>query len=87
MLMTMIGFGCLLIAQHRGIRSLGFVMVIGLGVTLLACYTVLPAVLRLQTRAALLFADEEGREILRSARPNRKRRRRRKRKKALAAKP
>ena len=48
MLTTMIGFGCMLLAQHRGIRSLGFVMVIGLGVTLLACYTALPAILRLR---------------------------------------
>ncbi len=52
MLTTMIGFGCLLIAQHRGIRSLGFVMIIGLGVTLLACYIALPAVLRLRTSVA-----------------------------------
>ncbi len=46
---TIIGFGSLLIAQHRGIRSLGFVMVIGLGMTVLACYTMLPALLRLRT--------------------------------------
>ena len=52
MVTTMIGFGCLLLAEHRGIRSLGFVMVIGLSVTLAACYTVLPAVLRLRGRAA-----------------------------------
>ncbi len=49
MLTTMIGFGCMLTAEHRGIRSLGFVMIAGLGVTLLACYLVLPAVLRLRT--------------------------------------
>jgi predicted RND superfamily exporter protein len=49
MLTTMIGFGCMLIAEHRGIRSLGFVMLAGLGVTLLACYIVLPAILRLRT--------------------------------------
>lgn len=52
MLTTMIGFGCLLIAQHRGIRSLGLVMVIGLGVTLLACYFMLPAILKIRARAA-----------------------------------
>ena len=46
---TMIGFGCMLLAEHRGIRSLGFVMLAGLSVTLLACYTVLPALLRLRT--------------------------------------
>jgi hypothetical protein len=48
MLTTMIGFGCMLLAQHRGIRSLGFVMIVGLSVTLAACYLVLPAVLRLR---------------------------------------
>jgi len=49
MITTMIGFGCMLLAQHRGIRSLGFVMIAGLGVTLLACCFVLPAILRLRT--------------------------------------
>ena len=49
MLTTMIGFGCLLIAEHRGIRSLAVVMLIGLSITLCACYTVLPAILRLRT--------------------------------------
>ncbi|MHC4989672.1 MAG: MMPL family transporter [Planctomycetota bacterium] len=48
MVTTMIGFGCMLVAEHRGIRSLGLVMLGGLGVTLLACYTVLPAVLQLR---------------------------------------
>ena len=51
MLTTMIGFGCMLIAEHRGIRSLGLVMVVGLAVTLAACYLVLPAVLRLRAAA------------------------------------
>ncbi len=49
MITTMIGFGSLLLAEHRGIRSLGFVMLAGLGVTLLACYTILPPILRLRT--------------------------------------
>lgn len=48
MITTMIGFGCLLLAHHRGIRSLGFVMLIGLFVTLMACYGVLPAVLQMR---------------------------------------
>ncbi|MCH8210452.1 MAG: MMPL family transporter, partial [Planctomycetes bacterium] len=52
MLTTMIGFGCLLVAEHRGIRSLAVVMLIGLSITLGACYTVLPAILRLRTRKA-----------------------------------
>jgi hopanoid biosynthesis associated RND transporter like protein HpnN len=50
MMTTMIGFGCMLMAQHRGIRSLGFVMLAGLGVCLVACYVALPPVLRLRTR-------------------------------------
>ena len=50
MLTTMIGFGCLLIAKHRGVRSLGLVMVMGLGVTLLACYFMLPAILKLRAK-------------------------------------
>jgi predicted RND superfamily exporter protein len=53
MITTMIGFGCMTIAQHRGIRSLGIVMVIGLFVTLAACYLVLPATLRLRSRGVV----------------------------------
>ncbi|MHC4415835.1 MAG: MMPL family transporter [Planctomycetota bacterium] len=73
MLTTMIGFGCLLIAEHRGIRSLGFVMVMGLGVTLLACYTVLPATLRLRTPALSHATGEARGRMLRPARVARKR--------------
>jgi hypothetical protein len=62
MMTTMIGFGSMLLAQHRGIRSLGFVMLAGLGVTLLACYVVLPAVLRLRT-SPWRETPEETREI------------------------
>jgi len=50
-LTTVIGFGCMALAQHRGIRGLGLTMVIGLVITLAACYTVLPAILRLRTGA------------------------------------
>jgi uncharacterized protein len=49
---TMIGFGALLVSDHRGIQSLGFAVLAGLGVTLAACYSILPAVLRLRTRPA-----------------------------------
>ena len=44
---TMIGFGSLMLASHRGIFSLGFVMTVGLGFTLVACWIVMPAVLTL----------------------------------------
>lgn len=48
MLTTMIGFGSLLVSDHRGIKSLGFVMLAGIGSALLACYIILPAVLALR---------------------------------------
>ncbi len=50
LLTTMIGFGAMMIAEHRGIRSLGAVMTTGLGMTLLACYTVMPAILQLRNQ-------------------------------------
>ena len=42
-LTTVIGFACMMLAEHRGIRSLGFVVSLGLIMTLLACWTVMPA--------------------------------------------
>ena len=47
---TIIGFGAMLVAEHRGIRSLSIVMVTGLAITWLACMLALPAALRLRTR-------------------------------------
>ncbi len=44
---TMIGFGGLLLAHHRGLASLGAVMVIGSFTSMLACLLVLPAALKL----------------------------------------
>ncbi len=55
---TMIGFGCMLVAEHRGIRSLGQVMLIGLGMTYVACLTVLPAMLHLRTGVRERNGDE-----------------------------
>lgn len=49
-LTTVIGFACMMLAQHRGIRSLGFVVSLGLILTLLACWTVMPAWLVLTQR-------------------------------------
>lgn len=48
-LTTVIGFGCMMIAEHRGIRSLGFVMSIGLSLVWVATVLMLPAILRLRT--------------------------------------
>jgi len=44
---TIAGFGSLMIAQHRGISSLGFVMAIGTATCMIAGVTVLPAILNL----------------------------------------
>ncbi|MBI3462552.1 MAG: MMPL family transporter, partial [Planctomycetes bacterium] len=43
---NIIGFGTLAIADHRGIRSLGLVLVLGMGFCLLASLIFLPALLR-----------------------------------------
>ncbi|MFQ5656954.1 MAG: MMPL family transporter, partial [Candidatus Methylomirabilales bacterium] len=40
---TMVGFGSLMVASHRGIFSLGFLLAVGVGSILLASLTVLPA--------------------------------------------
>ncbi len=49
-LTTMIGFGALGLASHRGIESLGLTMTAGIGLTMLACLTVMPAWLELRQR-------------------------------------
>ena len=47
---TILGFATLLAARHRGIQSLGFVLAVGIAQTLVACLTVMPAVLALRRR-------------------------------------
>ncbi len=47
---TAIGFACMMIAEHRGVRSLGLVMTMGLMLTWGASVLVLPPVLRLRSR-------------------------------------
>ena len=44
---SMIGFGTLMIASHRGLSSLGLVLLLGVGSCLLVALVPLPAVLRL----------------------------------------
>ncbi len=51
-LATIIGFGAMSFARHRGIADLGLVMALGVGLTLLACLIVLPAMLTLRNRWA-----------------------------------
>jgi hypothetical protein len=45
-LTTMIGFGGLLLSFHPGLRSIGVLAVIGIGATLLAALTFLPALVQ-----------------------------------------
>jgi len=47
---TMIGFGGLLFAHHRGLASLGWVMVLGSLMGMLACLLVLPPALKIMRR-------------------------------------
>ncbi len=49
-LVAIAGFGSLMLAQHRGIRSLGLVMSVGIAACMLAALAVLPAVLNLLSR-------------------------------------
>jgi hypothetical protein len=45
-LTTMIGFGLLSLSAHRGIRSLGIILLLGITLNLLACLALLPTALR-----------------------------------------
>ena len=49
-LTAVIGFGCLVLARHRGIQSLGFTLATGICLTMLACLIAMPAWLELRTR-------------------------------------
>ncbi len=47
---TMIGFAAMMFAHHRGLYSLGFVLTVGIGMTMLSCWTIMPAWLELRRR-------------------------------------
>jgi hypothetical protein len=47
-LTTIAGFGSLMLAEHQGIASLGFVMSVGVAACMIAALTFLPALLRWQ---------------------------------------
>lgn len=49
-LTTMIGFGCLVIAEHKGLRSLGMVMAIGSAACVLAVVVLLPSLLAIREK-------------------------------------
>ena len=46
-LATVLGFATLMFARHRGVASLGFVLTVGIALTTLACWFVMPAVLEI----------------------------------------
>jgi len=52
-LTTIVGFGSLILADHQGIKSLGYVMATGTATCLIAGLTFLPAVLTLLMRSGL----------------------------------
>lgn len=54
---TVIGFACMMIAEHRGIRSLGLVMSLGLTLVWVATIFFLPAILRLRTRETMSLEE------------------------------
>jgi predicted RND superfamily exporter protein len=66
-LTTIIGFGSMMIASHRGLQSLGRVLVIGIFCCLITSLVVLPAILSLWTR------NEREEPVDRSSPPKRKR--------------
>jgi uncharacterized protein len=58
-LTSMIGFGSMILAAHRGLASLGLVLVIGLGSCLFVSLVPLPAILTLISRRSSLSAPVE----------------------------
>lgn len=56
-LTTMAGFGSLLLAHHRGIQSLGFVMTIGVFACMTAGLAILPCLLQLKSLTTKLTAN------------------------------
>ncbi len=51
-LTTAVGFGTMIFASHRGISSLGFVLTVGITLSMFACWTIMPAWLELVSRRA-----------------------------------
>jgi hypothetical protein len=54
---TIAGFGSLILADHRGIRSLGWVMSVGTATCMIAALTFLPAILTLRERRLRRLAN------------------------------
>ena len=64
-LTTMAGFGSLLVAHHRGVWSLGLLLVIGSAATLTAALVVLPTLVHLSSEPQRSSADRDGLETAR----------------------
>jgi len=63
-LTTVVGFGSLMLAEHRGIESLGYVMSIGTSTCMIAALTFLPAVLNLLIRWGWTIKKPSGSNAL-----------------------
>jgi hopanoid biosynthesis associated RND transporter like protein HpnN len=59
-LTTVLGFGTLMVASHRGLVSLGFVLALGVTACMGAALVLLPAVLRLASRRVPVAAVEKA---------------------------
>jgi predicted RND superfamily exporter protein len=62
-LTTIAGFGSLLVAHHRGVWSLGLLLVIGSVMTLTTSLVVLPTLMRLRDERARSSAKSRDREL------------------------
>ncbi|MBF8261698.1 MAG: putative Protein export membrane protein, SecD/SecF family, partial [candidate division NC10 bacterium] len=59
-LTTMIGFGSLMIAHHRGASSIGLLVTLGVGSILVVSLTLLPALLTVAARRPLIMGEERN---------------------------
>jgi predicted RND superfamily exporter protein len=59
-LTTIAGFGSLILAKHRGIESLGFIMAVGVGTCMVAGLTFLPAILNVLVRRGWTIKKPSG---------------------------
>ena len=66
-LTTIAGFGSLILAQHQGIRSLGYLMAAGVTTCMVAGLTFLPALLNLTLRSRLPSKQQPGADNARPA--------------------
>jgi predicted RND superfamily exporter protein len=65
-LTTMIGFGCLMIASHRGLESLGRVLTLSMTCCLFSSFVILPALLTWMSDRGFMVESEDKEEPTRS---------------------